>query len=159
MNAGNGLPKPAHYFHKNWAQGRAFVANHPVEGRVGTQERMIRMTPDFALTVATIMLYRLGVLALGGLSIWLGYKLFRAGLFDKSADEIQMVFGKNKILAKAAAPGTVFALFGAVVITVSICFPAQFKITPAKDGDHRTPAVSEAGIASTASGEGTGMGD
>jgi hypothetical protein len=66
-----------------------------------------------------LFIYKLVSLLCGLFVIYLGYKLFIKGIFNESGD-VEAVWESKKILVKKAAPGTFFALFGAIVMGVSI---------------------------------------
>lgn len=72
-----------------------------------------------------LILFRISVIILGGMSIYLGYRLLLKGLDNHAQGKIDQNSGLNAkigeahITLKNAAPGTIFALFGAaIVITV-----------------------------------------
>ena len=75
-------------------------------------------------TLATL-LYKLASLGAGSLFCFLGYRLFVLGVFTGGGD-MDARFKDSKVLMKKAAPGTMFALFGAVVISVTICRGINF---------------------------------
>lgn len=74
---------------------------------------------DFVLTIAIVTLFRTVMVLVGVSFAYLGYKLFCRGIYDKAGD-MEATWGKNKLLLKQAAPGTFFALFGVIVIAISI---------------------------------------
>jgi hypothetical protein len=49
----------------------------------------------------------------------MGYRLFMTGI-EKSAGVLEASAGTNAIRLSRAAPGTFFALFGAIIISVTI---------------------------------------
>ncbi len=63
--------------------------------------------------------YKLGCLAAGSLFAVLGYKLFVAGVVG-DAGSLDARHKDTKLTLRDAAPGTFFALFGAVVIVVTL---------------------------------------
>ncbi|CAK8720036.1 MAG: hypothetical protein CDV28_12913 [Candidatus Electronema aureum] len=67
-------------------------------------------------------LYRLAVLAVGALSIWLGFRLFsNAKQENSSADgSVSAEGGGFKLAFTNLLPGTYFALFGTVIISVML---------------------------------------
>lgn len=70
-----------------------------------------------------LLFYRLAIIAAGIVSIVLGYRLFIKGVFpieSKGTTEVGGTFGEVKFTLKNAAPGTVFALFGIVLISVML---------------------------------------
>ncbi|MBF0451518.1 MAG: hypothetical protein HQK75_12505 [Candidatus Magnetomorum sp.] len=67
--------------------------------------------------------YRLSIVAVGALSIALGYRLFCKGLYPHSEaepSEFNAKFGETEISLTSAGPGLFFALFGVIVISVMI---------------------------------------
>lgn len=67
-----------------------------------------------------LLIFRLSIVLLGGLSIWLGYRLFtqptrRRGKNIDDAEVSGKLLGAEFIL-KNAAPGAFFALFGALIV-------------------------------------------
>jgi len=65
-------------------------------------------------------LFRLAVIAAGVLIIVLGYRLFLQGLASSDETDASIEGGGFKLTLKNAAPGTSFALFGAVLISVMV---------------------------------------
>jgi hypothetical protein len=57
-------------------------------------------------------LYKVTGLLIGAFSCWLGYQLFRNGLWN-SAGDVTAKYSKASIVIKSAAPGTFFAILGA----------------------------------------------
>jgi hypothetical protein len=88
------------------------------------------------------LVHRTIVLGVGSLFVWLGYRLFRAGVLDKTATDLQLVFGSNKVLLKAAAPGTVFTVLGAVIVVFALCRPATVTFKRIGDPGPVSPPVS-----------------
>lgn len=70
-------------------------------------------------------------LALG----WMGYRLFRVGLFDK-AGELKVAWGGGRSLVlKQAAPGTFFALLGAAIVIISLEKGFNLRTSQGPDGN------------------------
>jgi tetratricopeptide (TPR) repeat protein len=70
-------------------------------------------------------LFRLAVIGVGALAIYLGYRLFTIGLdepakLSTAEARAKMDALEVRFLVRNAAPGTVFALFGAVIIAVML---------------------------------------
>jgi len=69
--------------------------------------------------IISMTLYKLISLLVGlGLS-HMGYKLFMAGVWG-NAGGLEAQFQDTKLVVKKAAPGTFFALFGAIVICLTL---------------------------------------
>jgi len=66
-----------------------------------------------------IILYRVSTILVGAWIVFMGYSLFTKGLFGKASD-LKAAWGYRHLEIKQAAPGTIFALFGAAVIVFSI---------------------------------------
>jgi hypothetical protein len=68
-----------------------------------------------------ILIFAFKVISLlcGVFTIYLGYKLFVKGIFNEAGD-LKATWSDKGLLVKKAAPGTFFALFGAIVIFFSI---------------------------------------
>ena len=75
-----------------------------------------------------IFLFKIISLLCGVFTIFLGYKLFVKGIFNESG-EVNATWNNSSLLVKKAAPGTFFALFGAIVISISIYKGFDFKST------------------------------
>lgn len=72
-----------------------------------------------------LILFRLSIILTGLVSITLGYKLFAKGVFANGKPSIggtdfQASIAGNNINMKNAAPGTMFALFGVILISVMV---------------------------------------
>jgi hypothetical protein len=75
-----------------------------------------------------VFLYKIVSLLVGLAFAYMGYRLFMSSVWGQ-AGELDAQFGKNKILLKKAAPGTFFALFGAVVVALTIWKGLTFETT------------------------------
>lgn len=95
------------------------------------------------ITVFYFLTYRLAILLLGGVSIFLGYRLFIKG-FDQtggSGPEMSAKAGKIDLTLKNAAPGIFFAAFGTLITIVILMgsppqFDVQAKEETAQNGKH-----------------------
>ncbi len=88
------------------------------------------------LTVIYLLIYRLAVLLLGSLSIYLGYRLFIKGFDQKSGtgEEMSAQFGTVSLSLKNASPGIFFATFGVAITTVILmASPPQFNYNIVRD--------------------------
>lgn len=70
-----------------------------------------------ALTI--IVLYRTVSMVIGFLFALLGYRLFIIGI-TADAGEFKAAWGANKLALKRTGPGTFFALFGMIIISVNL---------------------------------------
>lgn len=73
-----------------------------------------------------ILIYKLICIASGVFFCFLGYRLFVLGIFGNAGD-LDSQFHNTKLVLKKAAPGTFFALFGAVIIGGTIMQGLGFK--------------------------------
>jgi hypothetical protein len=69
--------------------------------------------------VISLLLYKLASLIVGTLLAYMGYCLFLAGIFNGGGD-LDASMADNRIVLKKASPGIFFALFGTVIITVTL---------------------------------------
>ena len=76
------------------------------------------MFEGFAI-ITSLAIYKIASLAVGLGFAYMGYKLFIAGIWGNAGD-LQAKYGDNKLVLKSAAPGTFFALFGTIIIAVTI---------------------------------------
>ena len=74
---------------------------------------------EFTQAILVTSGFRCIALVVGLAFGYFGYKLFAMGVFQK-AGELKTVWGDRRLVLKQAAPGTFFALFGTVVVTVTL---------------------------------------
>jgi hypothetical protein len=67
--------------------------------------------------LSIVALYHCLLAVFGFCIVWMGYLLFKAGLFSPAGD-LALTSGDKKLQLKRAAPGTFFVAFGAIVILV-----------------------------------------
>jgi tetratricopeptide (TPR) repeat protein len=68
-------------------------------------------------------LFRLAIVAVGALSIWLGYRLFctmTSGPAATGGTDAEAKVGDVHLSLRGAAPGTCFAVFGAVIVSIML---------------------------------------
>ncbi|SIS56239.1 hypothetical protein [Neptunomonas antarctica] len=74
--------------------------------------------------ITYLIIFRVAIILVGGVSIVLGYKLFVRGIFAAGSDNpgasMEAKLGGYEVSMKNAAPGTFFALFGSIVIGAMI---------------------------------------
>lgn len=86
------------------------------------------MLSDASFYLIYLISWRLSIVAVGGFSIFFGYKLFSLGLAS-SAMKIEGEVKGNMIRVSNLAPGTAFALFGAFLIGLMIYrSPAEVEV-------------------------------
>ena len=73
-----------------------------------------------------VTLYKLACLFIGFGFCWMGYRLFVNGIWGNAGD-FEAQFKDNKLIMKRAAPGTFFALFGAIIVSLTILKGLDFK--------------------------------
>lgn len=92
------------------------------------------LTVDHGLWAMLIVaVYKIASLIVGLLFSYMGYRLFLAGI-DREAGNLEAKSGGNYLKLSGTAPGIFFALFGAVVVAVTI--------TQGFEVDVSTPAES-----------------
>ena len=72
-----------------------------------------------AYLILSALIYKLSSIGVGALSIYLGYKLFSKGIWGQAGDLLAS-FKETKLVLRSAAPGTFFAVLGAVILCVTI---------------------------------------
>ncbi len=76
------------------------------------------------------VLYKLAALLIGFGLAYLGYRLFIAGIFEGGGD-LDATFSDTKLVLKKASPGIFFALFGTVVLVVTLTKGLDLSSEPA----------------------------
>jgi len=74
-------------------------------------------------SIIYLALYRVSIIFVGAMSIYLGYKLFVKGITTEpgaTGAGVEASFGETRFSMTNAAPGTFFSLFGIIVISVMI---------------------------------------
>lgn len=79
----------------------------------------------FLTTMSMLFFYRVTILLVGAMSIYLGYRLFVKGYFTSTAGDMTASIGSAQVALKAAAPGVFFGVFGVSIVTVSLMFSVQ----------------------------------
>lgn len=94
--------------------------------------------------------YRLAVILLGGLSIYLGYRLFLRALIPAQAagqgasGEFTGKLGSAELSLKTSAPGTFFAAFGAFIVTIVLSAgPPEFIRSASLTNSNSVSATTE----------------
>ena len=87
---------------------------------------------DNSWIVFSLTFYKVCSPSVGLAFAYMGYLLFRSGVWGNAGD-LKANYGDNKLVLKSAAPGTFFALFGTIVIGVTVWKGLDFtnKINPA----------------------------
>ncbi len=67
----------------------------------------------------SLTLYKITSLLVGFALAYMGYRLFMAGIWGNAGD-LEAKYGNQKLVIKAAAPGTFFAILGTLVLAVTI---------------------------------------
>jgi hypothetical protein len=70
------------------------------------------------INLLVLVSYHTLITGAGCIICYLGYKLFRVGIFEKVGD-LKAAFGEQYLTLRGGAPGTFFAILGAVIILVS----------------------------------------
>ena len=66
-----------------------------------------------------VLIYKLASLGAGVLVCYMGYRLFSAGIFG-DAGSVDATFKDTRLLIRRGAPGTFFAVVGAVVLALTL---------------------------------------
>jgi hypothetical protein len=95
-----------------------------------TQLTIVMLNSD-TLGAVYLIVFRVAIIAAGTVSIFCGYRLFLSGVFGGGTglppSDVEARFKGMRLTLKSAAPGTCFAFFGVVVITVMmLSAPPQF---------------------------------
>lgn len=104
-----------------------------------------------------LILFRISIIVLGGMSIYLGYRLLLKGLEQNAQSQTEQNAGLNAkigtahITLKNAAPGTVFALFGAAIV-ITVLSSQQPDITFKKELSKENVTTSEMRMRNPSSG-------
>ena len=84
------------------------------------------MTNELAAIIG-ITTYKLACLAVGSLFCALGYRLFKLGIWGNAGD-LDAKFNDTRLVLKSAAPGTFFAVLGAVIIVATVSKGIDFTV-------------------------------
>ncbi|MDM8559431.1 hypothetical protein [Candidatus Parabeggiatoa sp. HSG14] len=75
-----------------------------------------------------LLIFRLSIVMLAAMSIFLGYSLFVKGITaGGEGSEMGVKVGGMGLNLKGAAPGTFFAAFGVIIVAVMMADPPSFK--------------------------------
>lgn len=122
----------------------------PASNAIGQELQFNRDSQTFIIFSG---LERLAITALGGLAIWLGYKLFFLILESNSIIEAQASGGYKLKLSKIG-PGIFFCLFGTLLVGFSIFQPPIYSIS--ENAAQAAQAAQAAKIANTSENKSTG---
>ena len=100
-------------------------------------------------TITLIMvLYRLFTFFIALSIIWMGYRLFRLGIYEK-AGELKTSWSGRSLTLRQAAPGTFFVLLGAIVLGIAL--HRSFGVTV--DSKQVAPTGSQAAASTPSTGK------
>ena len=95
-------------------------------------------------------LERLAVVLIGGMAIYLGYRLFLAVKADASGEARISLPGDVTVMVSRVGPGVFFALFGSIVVAASLYFSISYsdgeRVVYSGIGDATRPAAGDASI-------------
>ena len=77
--------------------------------------------------VLSVTLYKVLALLVGFACMYFGYRLFSSGAYKKAGD-LSSKWGDKNLVVKQAAPGTFFALFGVIVISIVLLKGLSFEV-------------------------------
>lgn len=92
--------------------------------------------------------FRLAVIALGALCVFCGYRLFAldySGAAEGKGSQVDVKLGKAGLSLKNAAPGAVFALFGAALVIAMLVSDAPEFVHERKGDSEKTTARADGG--------------
>ena len=95
-------------------------------------------------STSALLLYKLACVFGGVLICFLGYRLFALGIF-RGAGDLDGSFKDTKLILKKAAPGTFFALFGALVLGMTAWKGLEFN-EPAAVASATAPSGAAAAV-------------
>lgn len=98
------------------------------------KESLVENTAMYAV-ITYLLVFRLAIIVIGGISIGLGYLLFVKGIFPSGdggeGGALHAKLAGHEFSLSNAAPGTFFAVFGALVIAVMILSaPPEYIVSP-----------------------------
>jgi hypothetical protein len=94
-------------------------------------------------TFSILSIYRIITIIVGLLIIYLGYRLFSLGVYEKTG-ELKAAWGEKNLILKQAAPGIFFVLGGAFIIIFSMWKGLNIdKITTTKYQPIREASIKE----------------
>ena len=67
----------------------------------------------------SILAYKIASIISGVAIVYLGYRLFQSGVYEK-AGELKAAWGDKHLGLKSAAPGIFFSLFGAAIVAITV---------------------------------------
>jgi hypothetical protein len=100
-----------------------------------------RAMSEFMQAIVVVLTYRVVTVLCGTLIIFLGYRLFRIGVFEKAGD-LKGVWGDKRLVLKQGAPGTFFVVFGAIIVSVSIWKGVDLETIRSRTGTNN-PSITE----------------
>jgi len=92
-----------------------------------------------------LLIYKLAALAVGLVTIVLGYSLFTKGIFGPLAN-LEASKGGATMNLQNAGPGIFFALFGAAIIGFAVFKGMRFKSSKSSDSDNDRFATNEVAV-------------
>jgi len=76
--------------------------------------------------IISLTSYKITSLIVGVVFGYMGYRLFISGILG-DAGQLEAANGDKKLTLKKAAPGTFFALFGAIIVSITLYKGLEFK--------------------------------
>src|SRR3990167_868577 len=96
--------------------------------------------PGLVEIAVILSMYRCLTIIVGLLIVYLGYRLFLAGVYEKAGD-LRAAWGDKNLTLIQTAPGIFFALFGAVIIAVSLWCGIQIEQIYKTGSDEQDPTA------------------
>jgi len=98
---------------------------------------------EFNALLLSLTLYKILTLLVGLASLFFGYRLFSSGTYKKAGD-LSSKWGDKNLVLKQAAPGTFFALFGAIIISIGLLKGLSIEKVEGYPLDARKEVVNQA---------------
>ena len=104
---------------------------------------------DVFYTFVLRMVERIAAVFIGGVSVYLGYRLFQTVKATGEGSGSVKLPGDVTVMVSRVAPGVFFALFGAIVVVMSYAYPLSYGHgvaagTPEISGAGPTPTLASA---------------
>lgn len=97
------------------------------------------MMDPLVITIVSRSIERLFIILIGGLSVYLGWNLFKLPIPNDGGAEIK--HGELQIVLRRIGPGVFFALFGTAVTAFSLAYPVHYEDfrSPSKQSNSSAP--------------------
>jgi hypothetical protein len=111
---------------------------------------------SFTTALAIVTAYHLLTSLIGLVAAYMGFRLFRYGVFER-AGELKLAWGDRSLLLKQAAPGTFFSVLGAGIIAVSLVTGVKATLTPVASDTNVATSQASSGMVISGLGGASGL--